>query len=163
MPIVLHTKPFSRDDRCLADIFESLMRMEDANVLRVLAYVMAETLEAHSGTVEALGALLSTDMRNWWKPDETFFALMRDKAAINAMVREVAGDMTADAHTASIAKVQKGIIGDCLTGDNGRDKVEGWLPRYMAFPASGYTEHFEGYAQSGEDEHGESDDYADAA
>lgn len=54
------------------------------------------------------------------------------------MLREVAGDMTADAHVTSTAKVQKKIIADCLSGE-GRSKVEGWLPRYMAFPAQGYA------------------------
>jgi ParB family chromosome partitioning protein len=128
--------PRQRDwqsDRSLPDIFKSLMQMEDATVIRILTFVMAETLEAHSGMVEGLGALLATDMRNWWQPDETFFDLMRDKAAINAMLREVAGDVTADAHTASTAKVQKKIVADCLSG-TGREKVEGWLPGYFEFP-----------------------------
>jgi hypothetical protein len=31
--------------------------------------------------------------------------------------------------------VQKQIIRDCLTGTNGRAKVEGWLPGWLAFPA----------------------------
>jgi ParB family chromosome partitioning protein len=125
--------------RSLPDIFECLMHMEDATLLRILAFVMAETLEAQSHVVERLGALLATDMRGWWQPDEIFFELLRDKAAVNAMLREVAGDVTADAHIASTAKVQKKIIADCLSG-NGREKVEGWLPRYMAFPEGSYTE-----------------------
>lgn len=128
----------------MADIFGSLLHMEDTTVQRVLAFVMAETLAAQSGTVEALGALFSTDMRKWWQPDETFLDLLRDKEAINAMLREVAGDVTADAHTAATAKVQKKIIADCLSGE-GRDKVEDWLPRYMAFPAQGYTGRFGGH------------------
>lgn len=132
--------------RNIADIVGRLIHMEDRTVLRVLAFVMAETLEAQSGMVEALGAMLGTDMRNWWKPDDSFFDLMRDKEAINAMVREVAGDMTADAHVAATAKVQKKIITDCLSGENGRAKVESWLPRYMAFPATGYTSRFVGHA-----------------
>ena len=41
----------------------------------------------------------------------------------------------------STAKVQKKIIGDCLSGE-GRPKVDGWLPRYMAFPAEGYAGRF---------------------
>ena len=123
----------------IGDLFEALIQMKDSTVHRVLAFAMAETLEAHSGTVEALGMLFGTDMRNWWSPDQTFFDLLRDKQAINAILREVAGDMTADAHTASTAKVQKGIIADCLTGANGRAKAENWLPRYMAFPEGAYV------------------------
>jgi ParB family chromosome partitioning protein len=123
--------------RDLADIFESLIHMEDKTVLRILTFVMAETLEAQSAVVEGLGLLLGTDMKNWWQPDAAIFDLLRDKQAINTMLREVAGDVTADAHTASTAKVQKKIISDCLGGIE-REKVEGWLPRYMAFPAGSY-------------------------
>ena len=114
-------------------------------MLRILAFVMAETLAAHSPVVDTLGQLLGTNMHGWWTPDEPFFNLLRDKEAINAMLREVAGEVTANAHVASTAKVQKKIIADCLTGD-GRTKVEGWLPRYMGFPAGGYTCRFVGEA-----------------
>ena len=132
--------------RSLYDTFQCLLQLEDEAVLRTLAFVMAETLEAHTDMIDTLGALLGTDMRNWWKPDETFFDLLRDKAAVNDMVREIAGDMTADAHVAATAKVQKKIVTDCLSGENGRAKVDGWLPRYMAFPATGYTSRFIGHA-----------------
>ncbi|MBN9990895.1 hypothetical protein JND45_16295, partial [Listeria monocytogenes] len=36
-------------------------------------------------------------------------------------------------------KVKRQIIRDCLTGANGRAKVEGWVPRWMAFPPAAYT------------------------
>jgi len=32
------------------------------------------------------------------------------------------------------------VIDDYLTGSNGRAKVEHWVPRWMAFPPSAYTE-----------------------
>lgn len=123
------------------EVFARLMAMDDKDVMRVLAFVMAETLGAHGNAVETLGAQFGTDMRQWWQPDEAFFDLLRDKDAINAMVREVAGDNTADAHVASTAKVQKKIVIDCLKGE-GRTKVDGWLPRYMQFPEAGYTSRF---------------------
>jgi len=140
-PVVRHGNGFSIEGRCPAETFRSLMQMEDATVLRILAYVMAETLEAQSAAVETLGALLGTDMRHWWKPDQVFFDLMRDKEAINAMVREIASDVTADAHVASTAKVQKKIVADCLNSTR-EAQVKDWLPRYMAFPARGYTGRF---------------------
>ena len=34
----------------------------------------------------------------------------------------------------------KGVIDDYLTGSNGRAKVEHWVPRWMAFPPSAYTQ-----------------------
>lgn len=143
--------------RSLARIFQRLLELDDASVMRVLTYVMAETLEAHAGIVETLGFLLSTDMRNWWTPEAAFFDLLRDKAAITEIVREVAGDVTADAHVASTAKVQKKIVMDCLSGE-GREKVEGWLPRYMAFPSEGYTPRFVSLAPAEDADEDEADE-----
>lgn len=141
----------------LTDIFRTLLQMEDEAVMKVLSFAMAETLAAHSPIVETLGALLHTDMRTWWTPDETFLDLLRDKEAINAIVREVAGDRRADAHLASTAKVQKKIIADCLT-EARQNGGESWQPRYMAFPAAGYTARFQGRGSQDEDI-----EYAEAA
>lgn len=129
---------FSRA-RDLPDIFRALLQMEDEAVMRVLSFVMAETLAAHGNAVDLLGELLHTDMRKWWSPDETFFALLRDKDAVNAMLREIAGARKANAHLASKLKVQKQVIADCLAA---RSEGEPWLPGYLAFPARGYTERF---------------------
>jgi len=96
-------------------------------------------LEAGSGTVEALGAHLNVDMRDYWHPDAAFFDLLRDKAAINAMLAEIGGKEVAEGNLTITAKVQKKIIGDFVTGE-GRPKVEGWLPGYMEFPFRAYTE-----------------------
>lgn len=139
-PVVCRVRPFHKG-RSLADIFRSLLAMDDAAVMRVLTYIMAETLEAHSDTVETLGALIGTDMRGWWKPDQTFFDLMRDKEALNAMVAEIAGKVSAAAHVTSTAKVQKKIIADCLDGTR-QAEIKDWLPGYMQFPAQGYTGRF---------------------
>jgi ParB family chromosome partitioning protein len=125
--------------RSLGELFAAFMEMEDAAILRVLAYALAETLEAHHGIVDTLGELLSTDMRNWWTPDEAFFGLLRNKPAINAMVRELAGDAAADANISATAKIQKKIVMDCLNGTR-EAKAKDWLPRYMAFPAQDYTD-----------------------
>ena len=78
-------------------------------------------------------------MRDMWQPDDAFFDLLRDKQAINAMVRELAGPDAADANLTATARVQKGILRDCLNGTR-RPKVEHWLPGYLAFPMRPYTE-----------------------
>lgn len=127
----------------IAELFETLLGLDDAEVLRILTFIMVESLSVHSPLVDVLGERIGTDMGQWWQPDETFFALLRDKGAINVMLREVAGDITADAHIASATKVQKKVIADCLTGE-GRPKVDGWLPRYMQFPARDSTGPCEG-------------------
>eukprot|EP00873_Tetraselmis_striata_P002220 jgi/Tetstr1/422484/TSEL_013322.t1 len=123
----------------LADIFGRLCGLNDDTVRRIFTFAVAETLCCGSGLVEALGDRLGTDMRNHWTPDETFFDLLRDKDAINAMVEEVAGKYTAEAHTASTAKVQKSIIRQHLDGSRKPRKTD-WQPRYMGFPMRGYTE-----------------------
>jgi len=133
--LIRGSRSFGRPD--IRAVLGHLMDRDDDTVQRILACLMAETLEAHTPLIETLGALIGTDIGQWWSPEPLFFDLLRDKATINAMLREVAGPNTADAHVTSTAKLQKKIIADCLSG-TGRDKVEHWLPRYMAFPAGEY-------------------------
>lgn len=120
-------------------LFARLLTMTDAEVLRVLTFLMAESLPAGSDQVEALGHMLQVDMDQWWTPDDAFFDLLRDKPAINAMVEEAAGKHAASVHRAATAKVQKDVIRDSLAGTKGRKKVEAWKPRYMRFPMQPYT------------------------
>jgi ParB family chromosome partitioning protein len=123
----------------LLTLFTALLALPDEAVLRAFALLMAETLAAGSLAVEALGLHLKVDMREYWQPDEAFFTLLRDKAAINAMLAEIGGRVTAQGNVSATVKTQKQIIRAYLTGE-GREKVEGWLPRYMAFPFQAHTE-----------------------
>jgi ParB family transcriptional regulator, chromosome partitioning protein len=113
------------------------LALPDEAVLRVLTLVMAETLAAGSVLVEAIGATLKPDMARWWTADDTFLDLVRDRASVNAMLSEFAGQAVADASLLKTAKVQKKILRDCLEGQD-RERIEGWVPRYMAFPVGGY-------------------------
>lgn len=36
--------------------------------------------------------------------------------------------------------MKRGILRDCLTGSNARIKVDGWVPRWMAFSPRVYTD-----------------------
>jgi ParB family chromosome partitioning protein len=117
-----------------AAVFARLLALSDDDVLRVAAFVMAETLAAGSAVVEALGQHLKVDARPHWQPDDIFYELVRERATVNALLAEVAGKTVADANVAEKTKTQKQIIRDCLAGANGRAKVEGWLPGFMAFP-----------------------------
>ena len=56
------------------------------------------------------------------------------------MLREVGGDTVAQAHATEKGKTIKSVINDYLTGSNDRGKVEQWVPRWMAFPPSAYTQ-----------------------
>lgn len=135
--IVPHKEDWSAS-RDLHAIFAKLVTLDDETVLRILAFVVAETLACGSAMVEALGVRLGTGMATYWSPDETFFDLLRDKEAINAMLREVAGKRVADANATATAKVQKGIIRDCLDGTRKGGKCD-WQPRYVTFPMRAYT------------------------
>jgi ParB family chromosome partitioning protein len=122
-------------------IFARLLALSDDDVLPALALVMAETLEAGSAVVEAVGVHLRLDLRGHWQPDDTFLELVRDRAAINALLESVAGKAVANGNVAEKAKAQRQIIRDCLDGTNGRSKVENWLPAWMEFPARAVTAH----------------------
>jgi len=120
-------------------LFARLLALGDDEVMRVLTFVVAETLSCGTAIVDVLGKLLGASMKESWSPDQTFFDLLRDKQAINAMVCEVAGKNTADAHITETAKLQKKIIQNCLNGT--RDSANpNWQPRYMEFTMSSYTD-----------------------
>ncbi|TIR18311.1 MAG: hypothetical protein E5X34_22330 [Mesorhizobium sp.] len=129
----------SGDDFALASVFARLLALSDEDVGRILALVMAETLSAGSAIVEALGNQLGLDMRGWWQPDDAFFDLLRDRQVANEMLADIGGRHVADGNSSEKVKTQKKIIRDFLSGENGREPVDGWLPRWMAFPVSSYT------------------------
>jgi ParB family chromosome partitioning protein len=59
---------------------------------------------------------------------------------LTEVLREVGGDTVASAHATEKGKTIKGVISDYLTGGNDRTKFEKWVPRWMAFPPSAYTQ-----------------------
>lgn len=119
-------------------IFAKLVKLTDAEVSRILTFVVAEILPCGSVMVEGLAGELDVDMAKSWEPDQAFFDLLRDKPAINAMLQDVGGKVTADAHVTSTAKVQKGIIQDYLNGTRAAGAKD-WYPRYMQVPMAAYT------------------------
>jgi ParB family chromosome partitioning protein len=123
----------------VAGLFVRLAAMSDDAVMGILPIVMGETLAVGSAEVDLLGQMLGTDMRTSWQDDEVLPELIRDKSLLTAVVGEVAGGKVAEVNADATAQVQRGILFDCLTGGNGREKVEGWLPRWFAFPPTGYT------------------------
>lgn len=126
------------DDYRLSEIFVALLKMSESQILQVLTFVMAETLEAGGAAVEAVAHATGVDMGDYWKPDEAFFDLLRDKRAINALVAEIASPAAAKAALTETAKTQKQIIRDCLTG-NGRTATPDWLPAWMNVPPASYV------------------------
>lgn len=123
-----------------AGLFVRLAALSDEAVMRILPIVMGEALAVGSTEVDLLGQLLGTGMRGSWQDDSVLPDLIRDKPLLTAIVGEVAGADVGEANAEATAKVQRAILVDCLTGSNGREKIEGWLPRWFAFPPTGYTE-----------------------
>lgn len=127
-------------DHGVAGLFARLLPLPDAAVRDVLAIVIAETLEAGSAIVELLGTMLGIEMAKVWHADDALLDLIRDREVCQAILTEVAGDTVAAANERATGKVKRGIVSDCLTGENGRTKVVGWVPRWMAFPPAAYTQ-----------------------
>lgn len=79
-------------------IFAKLRELDDEKVLTILTFVMAETLPAGTAIIDALGVMMDAKVDASLANDDTFFDLMKDKEAINAMLKQVAGKKTADAN-----------------------------------------------------------------
>ncbi len=124
----------------ITGVFVRLAALSDETVMSILPVVMGETLAVGGPEVDLLGQLFGTDMRTCWQDTAVLPDLLRDKQLLTAIIGEVAGTDVAEANAGTTAKVQRGILTDCLTGSNGRTKTEGWLPKWLAFPPSGYTD-----------------------
>ena len=120
-------------------VVQTLQTLPDKDVMRVLTFVMSETLGCGEVLVEWLGNEFNINMWDYWHPEAAFFDLIRDKKAINAMLEDVGGEYVANSNVTSTAKVQKKIINDYLTGE-GREQQLNWMPNYMKFPFQSYTE-----------------------
>jgi ParB family chromosome partitioning protein len=116
-----------------------LMTLEDGDVLRILTFLMADSLSVHSPVINDLAQALCTDMSNHWQPEQTFFALIRDKQVLNSMVGEFAGANAAVEHITSTAKAHRDVLSACLNG-NRKPADPNWMPRYLAFPQGSYRE-----------------------
>ena len=124
----------------MSSVFLRLLELPDPAVYDVMAVVMGETLASGSLIVETLGATLNVDMRDYWVADDAFFGLIRDREVLTRMVAEVAGETIASGNATEKVKVQKQVLRDYLEGSNGRSKVDAWVPHWMTFPPSGYTQ-----------------------
>ncbi|MEM9046792.1 MAG: ParB/RepB/Spo0J family partition protein [Pseudomonadota bacterium] len=123
----------------ITQVYVRLTELGEDDVLRILTFLMAETLSMHSPLIDALGEEMGTDMRQHWQPDQTFFDLIRDKQVLSAMVGEYAGADAAAGNASSTAKTQRAILTACLDGTR-TPADPNWSPRYMAFPMGSYRE-----------------------
>lgn len=132
----------SGDAYHLCKTFAALLAMSDAEVMQVTALAMAETLESGGPAVEAVLHACSTDAAEFWKPDEAFFELLRDKRVINAFIADAGSPETAREAGDATAKAQKAQLAEALVArDN--SLVSAWMPGWMQVPP---TRHIEGSA-----------------
>ncbi|WP_341713720.1 ParB/RepB/Spo0J family partition protein [Erythrobacter sp.] len=124
----------------LLPVLHRLLQLEDSEVMQAMALAMAETLAIGSEVVEQLGMQLGIAMTDHWQADEAFFGLLRDKEVLVAILGELGGAALAAAHAKETGATLKRLIGDHLSGEGGRPKVERWVPRWMAFPPAAYSE-----------------------
>lgn len=127
-------------DAGLSGLLVRLLALSDVAIRDVLAIVMAEALEVGSALIETLGIHLGVEMASQWQADDALLDQIRDREVLSHILTEVAGESVASANEAATGKIKRQIVRDCLTGENGRARVEGWVPRWMAFPPSAYTE-----------------------
>jgi ParB family chromosome partitioning protein len=127
------------DDYRLCELFSALLAMSDEEVLQVLASVMARTLEAGNGVVEAVLHVCGTDLSAAWKPDEVFFDLTKDKRAINAMIADIAIASLADACRTDTSRAQKQVLANRISGE-GCEANPDWRPGWMQVPPTRLVE-----------------------
>ena len=123
----------------LTTVFVRLLELDDASVMRVMAFAMAESLQADAPVVEAITYAIPVDMAMMWEPDEAFFDILRDKKVINAMVKEIAGKRTADGCVSDTGKAQKQIIRNRIAGHGAKANPD-WRPKWMQIPARHYID-----------------------
>lgn len=128
------------DGKGICGLLTQLIALNDAEVMRILAVVLGETLDVGSGLIELLGQHMGLSMADVWQADDALLDAVRDREVMGHLLAEVAGETVAAENAKATTTVQRGIVRDCLTGTNGRVKRDGWVPRWMAFPASAYTD-----------------------
>ncbi|WHO39415.1 ParB N-terminal domain-containing protein [Sphingobium sp. AP49] len=127
-------------DQGVAGLFLRLLALPDEAMLDIIAIVMGETLASGSAALEAVGNHIGVDMADYWEADDAFFEQLRDRDILTALVAEVVDPQTAAANAGAKGKILKEIIRDGLNGTKGREKMDRWVPRWMAFPPSAYGE-----------------------
>ncbi len=127
------------DDYRLCEVFAALLKMNEVEVLRVLTFVMTETLEAGGAAVEAVAHVTGCETEKQIPLDEVFWDLLRDKRAINAMVAEIASETTAQAALTDTAKAQKQIVRNRIKGHGCETPQPDWRPGWMMTPPLSYV------------------------
>ncbi|WP_291209266.1 ParB/RepB/Spo0J family partition protein [Hyphomonas sp.] len=132
----------SGDTYQLCETFAALLAMSDAEVMKVTALAIAETLESGGPAVEAVLHASAADPAEFWKPDEAFFDQLRDKRVITAFLAEAISPEAARKAECLTGNAQKGMLTAALAADEDGAGTS-WRPGWMQVPP---TRHVEGAA-----------------
>lgn len=123
----------SGDAYHLCETYAALLAMSDGEVMQVIALAMAETLDSGGPAVEAVLHACGTDPAVFWKPDEAFFDLLRDKRAIGAFIADAASPEAARDAEGENTKVQKALLAEALAARE-TSYAAAWTPGWMQVP-----------------------------
>jgi ParB family chromosome partitioning protein len=132
----------SGDAYHLCETFAALLAISDAEVMQVTALAMAETLESGGPVVEAVLHTCAADPAEFWKPDDAFFDLLRDKRVITAFIAEAISPEAARKAQSLTGKAQKEMLTTALAADDDGAGTS-WTPGWMQVPP---TSHVQGAA-----------------
>jgi ParB family chromosome partitioning protein len=129
----------SGDAYHLCEMFAALLAISDVEVMQVMALAMAETLESGGPAVEAVLHACDTDPAGFWKPDEAFFDLLRDKRVITAFIANAVSPEAAAEVEDATAKAQKAQLAEALVS---RETLldSAWMPGWMHVPPNRHIE-----------------------
>ncbi len=127
-------------EQSIPQIFARLLELDDAVVMRAMTLAMCESLTLDADVIEAITYAVPVDMSSLWEPDDAFFEILRDKAVINAMVKDIAGKSVADGALTETGKKQKDIIRNRMAGHGVKEARPDWRPKWMQIPATPYLD-----------------------
>ena len=108
-------------------VYQRLGKLKPDALIRLTAFIMAETLASGSDAVAIIGAEQKIDVRANWTPDQTFFDLVRDRASLNAMLADAASKKEANKLVSAKAKDQRAALATAATAN------PGWSPAWLRF------------------------------
>jgi len=123
----------------LCETFAAMLALSDAEVMQVMALAMADTLDSGGPAVEAVLHACSADPREFWKPDEAFFDLLRDKRVIKAFLADAASPEAALEAEVMTTKAQKTLLAAALAEGYG-SSADAWTPGWMQVPPTRLVE-----------------------
>ncbi len=117
----------------LRTVFAILLRWTDEDVMQMLAFVMADSLESGTGIAEAVLQVCETDLAASWAPDDVFFDLIRDKRVLHDLLTDIGSKSLAESVATETAAVQKRIIRERIKGASTEPRPD-WGPGWMQVP-----------------------------